>query len=136
MPTALDLAVRPRDTLGSGVLTGKYNRERGTAGRASLRGSVKERDLAIAAEVVSVAEKLGRTPAQVALAWVRQARGVMVPLVGARTREQLDDNLGCLDLELDPADKARLDEKSRIERGCPPEVLAEFRSDRAVGGRA
>lgn len=135
MAKALDLAVTPWDTLGSGVLTGKYNREPGAAGRAALRGSVKERDLAIAAEVIALAEKLGRTPAQVALAWVRQGPGVIVPLVGARTREQLDDNLGCLDLELDPSDKARLDEKSRIELGFPHEFLAQFRSDRIVNHR-
>jgi aryl-alcohol dehydrogenase-like predicted oxidoreductase len=135
MAKALDLAVTPWDTLGSGALTGKYNREPGAAGRAALRGSVKERDLAIAAEVIALAEKLGRTPAQVALAWVRQGPGVIVPLVGARTREQLDDNLGCLDLELDPSDKARLDEKSRIELGFPHEFLAQFRSDRIVNHR-
>ena len=132
---ALDLAVTPWDTLGSGVLTGKYNRDADAAGRAALRGSVKERDLGIAAEVVALAEKLGRTPAQVALAWVRQGQGVIVPLVGARTRQQLDDNLGCLDLELDPGDKARLDEKSRIELGFPHEFLAQFRSDRVVNHR-
>ena len=135
MAKTLDLAVTPWDTLGSGVLTGKYNRDVGAAGRAARRGSVSERDLGIAAEVVAVAEKLGRTPAQVALAWVRQRREVIVPLVGARTREQLDDNLGCLDLELDPADKARLDEKSRIELGFPHEFLAQFRSDRIVNHR-
>ena len=135
MAKALDLAVTPWDTLGSGVLTGKYNRDAQTAGRAALRGSVKERDLAIAAEVVALAEKLGRSPAQVALAWVRQGPGVIVPLVGARTREQLDDNLGCLDLELDGSEKARLDEKSRIELGFPHEFLAQFRSDRIVNHR-
>jgi len=135
MAKALDLAVTPWDTLGSGVLTGKYNRDADAAGRAALRGSVKERDLGIAAEVVALAEKLGRSPAQVALAWVRQGQGVIVPLVGARTRQQLDDNLGCLDLELDPGDKARLDEKSRIELGFPHEFLAQFRSDRVVNHR-
>jgi aryl-alcohol dehydrogenase-like predicted oxidoreductase len=136
MAMELDLAVTPWDALGSGLLTGKYNRDADSQGRASLRGRVRERDLAIAAEVVKLAEKLGRTPAQVALNWVRQGQGVIVPLVGARTRDQLDDNLGCLDFELDPADKAALDRASYIELGFPHEFLAEFRSDRIVNHRA
>src|SRR4030095_6258791 len=75
MARALDLAVTPWDTLGSGILTGKYNRDAGTEGRAVLRKRVNDRDLAIAAEVIQVAEKIGRTPAQIALNWVRGRRG-------------------------------------------------------------
>jgi aryl-alcohol dehydrogenase-like predicted oxidoreductase len=126
MAKALDLTVTPWDTLGSGVLTGKYNRDRSTRARASQRGELKERDLGIAAEVVKVAEELGRTPAQVALRWVLGGLGVIVPLVGARTREQLDDNLGCLAFELEEAQRARLDEVSRIALGFPHDFLREM----------
>ncbi len=136
MAKQLDLAVTPWDTLGSGVLTGKYNRDAGTQGRAAMRGRVNERDLGIAAQVVTLAEKLGRTPAQVALNWVRQGEGVIVPLVGAKTREQLDDNLGCLDFELDPADRGLLDQASRIELGFPHDMLAQFKTDRIANHRA
>jgi len=136
MAKAMDLGVTPWDTLGSGVLTGKYNRDGGADGRATMRGRVGERALEIAAEVVRVAEKIGRTPAQVALAWVRQGPGVIVPLVGARTREQLDDNLGCLDLELSPEDKQRLDEASRIRLGFPHEFLEQFRTSSIIDHRA
>jgi len=136
MAKTLDLAVTPWDTLGSGVLTGKYNREPETQGRAALRGRITERDLGIAAEVTKLAQELGATPAQVALAWVRQGPGVIVPLVGARTREQLDDNLGCLALELAPEQKSRLDEVSRIRLGFPHEFLAQFETDRIVNHRA
>jgi len=135
MARAMDLTVTPWDTLGSGVLTGKYNANPAEAGRARLRGSLKERDLAIAAEVVAVARELGRTPAQVALNWVRQGPGVIVPLVGARTRAQLDDNLGCLDFELSAAHKQRLDDASRIELGFPHEFLAQFRAANVVNHR-
>jgi len=65
--------------------------------------------LAIAAEVIQVAEKIGLSPAQVALNWVRQQRGVDRAARGAKTRAQLDDNLGCLEFELDPEDTARLE---------------------------
>jgi len=136
MAKELDLAVTPWDVLGSGVLTGKYNRDAETTGRAALRGQIKDRDLGIAAEVVKLAEKLGRTPAQVALNWVRQGQGVIVPLVGAKTREQLDDNLGCLEFELDPDDKARLDEVSQIELGFPHDFLAQFRTGSIVNHRS
>ena len=136
MARTLDLAVTPWDTLGSGVLTGKYNRDRDTDGRAALRGRIGERDLGIAAEVVKVAEELGRTPAQVALAWVRAGEGVIVPLVGARTLDQLEDNLGCLDFALQAEQKARLDEVSAIELGFPHDFLAQFRSDRILDHRA
>jgi len=126
MAKALDLTVTPWDTLGSGVLTGKYNRDAQAQGRATIRGQVKERDLGIAAEVVKVAGELGRTPAQVALRWVQGGEGVIVPLVGARTREQLDDNLACLDFELPPEHRQRLDEASRIELGFPHDFLRQM----------
>ena len=135
MAKALDLTVTPWDTLGSGVLSGKYNRERDTRGRAALRGHIEERDLAIAEEVVKVAAEIGRSPAQVALAWVRQGEGVIVPLVGARTLDQLNDNLGCLDFSLEPAHKTRLDEASRIELGFPHDFLAQFQTTRIQNHR-
>lgn len=136
MAKALDLTITPWDTLGSGVLTGKYNRDAGAQGRAAIRGQVKERDLGIAAEVVKVAEEIGRTPAQVALRWVLGGPGVIVPLVGARTREQLDDNLGCLEFELEPAQRQRLDEVSRIELGFPHDFLREMMPRTAESHRA
>jgi aryl-alcohol dehydrogenase-like predicted oxidoreductase len=136
MARALDLAVTPWDTLGSGILAGKYNRDPKARGRAALRGRVRERDLSIAGEVLKVAEEIGRSPAQVALSWVREGLGVIVPLVGARTAAQLEDNLGCLAFSLDPSQKARLDEASRIELGFPHDFLAQFATDRVANHRA
>ena len=78
------------------------------------------------AEVVRVAKEIGRTPAQVALNWVLGGPGVIVPLVGARTREQLDDNLGCLAFELDAEQRSRLDDVSGIELGFPHDFLQEM----------
>ncbi len=126
MAKALDLSVTPWDTLGSGILTGKYNRDKTTKGRAALRGQIRDRDLAIAEEVINVADEIGRTPAQVALNWVRQGLGVIVPLVGAKTREQLDDNLGCLEFELESAQIERLNEVSHIELGFPHDFLKDM----------
>ena len=136
MAKQLDLAVTPWDTLGSGVLTGKYNRDPEFQGRAALRGRVKKRDLGIAEEVVKLAEQIGRSPAQVALNWVRQGEGVIVPLVGAKTRDQLEDNLGCLEFTLTEEQKTRLDDASKIELGFPHDFLAQFKSDRIQNHRA
>lgn len=126
MAKEMDLTVTPWDTLGSGVLTGKYNQDAKAEGRAALRGRVEERDLGIAAEVMKVADEIGRTPAQVALNWVKGRLGVIVPLVGARTRKQLDDNLGCLEFELSSEQAGRLDEASQIELGFPHDFLREM----------
>jgi aryl-alcohol dehydrogenase-like predicted oxidoreductase len=136
MAKQLDLAVTPWDTLGSGVLTGKYNRDPEIQGRAALRGRLKQRDLGIAEEVVKLAERIGRSPAQVALNWVRQGEGVIVPLVGAKTREQLEDNLCCLEFRLSDEEKAGLDEVSKIELGFPHDFLAQFKTDRIENHRA
>jgi aryl-alcohol dehydrogenase-like predicted oxidoreductase len=121
--------------LAGGVLTGKYSRQDLTAAppapgesvRKSFNvalGGVNERSLAIADVVTDVAAELGHTPAQVALAWTLQNPQVTAPVVGARTPEQLLDNLGALDVDLSPAQLARLDEISSIDLGFPHAMLA------------
>ncbi|MGW3825700.1 aldo/keto reductase [Streptomyces sp. NPDC005071] len=59
--------------------------------------------------VVAVAEEAGRTPAQVALRWLLGRPGVTAPIIGARTVEQLTDNLGAVGWELTAEQAARLD---------------------------
>ncbi len=123
MARTFDLGVTPWGIVGSGVLTGKYNRDADAAGRAKMRGAVSERSLGIAAQVVAVADELGVTPSQVAINWVRQGPAVIVPLVGARTMDQLTENLGCLEFSLSAEHKAQLDEASAIEPGFPHDML-------------
>ena len=123
MARALDLAFTAWGCLGSGVLTGKYNRDRaGGGGRIESTGmesARSEHNLAIAAEVVAVASEIGATPSQVALSWVRQQPGVVIPVVGASKAHQLVDNLGALDVVLDVGQLERLDQASAIELGFP-----------------
>lgn len=107
--------------MGGGVLTGKYTRDPSATPDDSRRaaanaGRLTERNLQIAHEVDAVADELGATSAQVALAWVRR-RPSVIPIVGVRTVEQLEDNLGCLDVALPPDQLDRLDELSAIELG-------------------
>ena len=62
--------------------------------------------------LVEIAEARGVSAAQVALAWTLGRPGVATAVVGARTEEQLADNLGAADLVLDDDERARLDELS------------------------
>ena len=71
-----------------------------------------------------VAAELGRTPAQVGLAWTLQNPGVTAPVIGARTPAQLEDNLGALEVDLTASQLARLDEASAIDLGFPHALLA------------
>jgi len=123
MARAFDLGVTPWGIVGSGVLTGKYNRDPDAAGRAKMRDAISERSLRIAAAVVEIAGELGVTPSQVAINWVRQGPAVIVPLIGARTAEQLAENLGCLEFSLSDAHMIKLDEVSAIEPGFPHDML-------------
>ena len=123
MARALDLAVTPWSVLGAGTLTGKYSRGAQGEGRAREGAASDERNLAIADAVVEVAEEIGCAPSQVAVSWVRQQHGVIVPLIGARNLDQLRDNLGSLDVTLTAEQLARLDEVSRIEPGFPHDFL-------------
>jgi aryl-alcohol dehydrogenase-like predicted oxidoreductase len=130
MARELDLAVTPWGSLAGGVLTGKYAADR-TAGAEAARyvgnaqaTRIDERNLSLAAVVRETASALGRSPAQVALAWVRQRPGVIIPIVGARRTDQLRDNLGAFGLELPEAMMNELDAVSRIELGFPHDFLA------------
>lgn len=122
MARALDLTVTAWGALGTGVLTGKYRR--GESGRLNQWGAnINERDQRVATEVQKVAEAIGCAPAQVALSWVRAQKGV-IPILGARTLTQIQDNLGCLTITLAPEHLVRLDEASQIELGFPHDFLA------------
>jgi aryl-alcohol dehydrogenase-like predicted oxidoreductase len=87
-------------------------------------GFVNERTLAVAREIQAVARELGRSPSQVAIAWVAQRDGVVIPIVGARRLSQIEDSLGALGLELPTEIAVRLEQASRIELGFPHDFLA------------
>ena len=76
---------------------------------AQASGMLTERNLEIVETVKSVAEEIGASPSQVALRWVLDQPGVVAPIVGARKLSHLEENLGCLDIELDAGQRQRLD---------------------------
>src|SRR5258707_1418074 len=95
-------------SLGGGLLTGKCGKaatvgvtDKVGRGRLSLAGMgrrLTDQNLRVADEVAKMALDLGSPPSQVALNWVR-SKGV-IPVIGARTVAQMDQNLGALDFQL------------------------------------
>ena len=125
---AFGLSVTAWAPMGAGILTGKYTRGPSTLPEDSRRAAANqarltERNLQIAREVDRVADELGATSAQVAVAWVRQRGRWVIQFLGVRTLAQLQELLGCLDLELPAEHLARLRDASRIELGFPYELL-------------
>ena len=75
----------------------------------TLYSTTEENDAQIAARLTGVAEDLGASRAQVALAWLLSKRGVAAPIIGASREEQLDDLLAAVDLTLEPEQIAELE---------------------------
>lgn len=123
MARALDIGVTPWSVLGAGVLSGKYNRDSKATGRAKEGAALEQRNLDIAAAVGAVAEEVGCTASQVAIAWAQQQPGVIVPLIGARNAKQLEDNLGAARVSLTDDQMARLEQVSSFDLGFPHNFL-------------
>ncbi|AKH97497.1 aldo/keto reductase [Halanaeroarchaeum sulfurireducens] len=109
------LGVCPWSPLGQGFLTGKYSRENGLLGESRVAGSSRfeesyltEANFDLLDELEAVADDVGATPAQTAIAWLMHRPGVTAPILGARTVEQLEENLGAATVELDAEQMRRL----------------------------
>jgi aryl-alcohol dehydrogenase-like predicted oxidoreductase len=143
MAREMDLAVTVWSPLAGGLLTGKYADSANTAKEEKRLEhpmvaplvDITERKRSVSAAVVKVAEAIGKTPAQVALAWVHQQPGVMIPIIGARRLSQLKDNMACVEFSLDEAHLQQLNEVSRIELGFPHDFFTnEMVQNFAYGG--
>lgn len=137
MAEALGLAVTPWGAIGGGVLSGKYAQGTPEDSKrvAGNRHRVNERNLQVATEVSEVARALGVTSTQVALSWVRDATAQgTIPIVGARTVDQLADSLGSVDLILPAELRARLDAASKVDLGFPHEFLRRPSMARTLRG--
>jgi len=128
-----DLAVSPYSPLAGGFLTGKYERadpddpksvrapdgSRGSFDERFERFYLSERGWKVLDEIRAVADEIDASPAQVSLRWlIQQQDFTCVPIVGARTTEQLEENLGATEIELsrdqhDRITDARFDEDGR-----------------------
>ena len=88
--------------------------------------TTRRRTWRIIDEVRAVAEAHERTPAQVALNWLLRKPGVTAPIIGARTVEQLEQNLGAVGWSLSPEEVARLDEVSAVPLPSPYDFIERY----------
>jgi aryl-alcohol dehydrogenase-like predicted oxidoreductase len=117
MAEAFGMSVAAWAPLASGRLAG--------GSRRADPATLTPRDRAAAEAVRAVADELGATQAQVAIAWTRGRSTAVHPLVGVSTAEQLTENLGALDLVLPDDAVARLEAAVAFERGFPADFIAE-----------
>ena len=98
-----------------GLLSGKYKRDDMTAagrwqgGKDNLGREVTAKAFDVIEVLARIAERKSCTPSQLALAWNAAQAGITSPIIGPRLLEQLQDNLGALDVTLDAEDIAELD---------------------------
>jgi aryl-alcohol dehydrogenase-like predicted oxidoreductase len=126
---AFGLGLCPWSPLANGLLTGKYRKtEAGLQGDGRLgkggfstgvNSDLRERNQRIVEAVVAAARQLGKTPAQVALAWVNGRPGVSSTIIGVTKLEQLEDNLGALDVELPASILSELEQASAMPLQYP-----------------
>ena len=131
MTKALGLGFLGWGLLEGGELTGKYNSPTTEPKRSK---DTSERIKAIADVLMALAKEIGRTPSQVALNWARQSQYRIIPILGARSLSQLQDNLGCLDFELSAEHIERLNGASPIDLGFPSSFLASDHVHRLIFG--
>ncbi len=131
MAEDLDLAFAAWGALGAGVLSGKYNDDpTGGGGRIHTAGwgGLNDMRLAVAKEAVSVAGELGATASQVALSWLRSRSATLIPIIGASKVQQVEDNLGCLDVQLSAAQAERLEAANPMTLGFPYDFISGGRT--------
>jgi aryl-alcohol dehydrogenase-like predicted oxidoreductase len=128
LPMAKDfgMGVTVWSPLASGLLTGKYLQSKKSESKrldiAPFK-PVNERNQTIANAVVEVAEEIGKSPAQVALNWLRHQDDSIIPIIGARKVKQMEDNLKCLEFKLSEEHLQELNEVSQLELGFPHDYL-------------
>jgi aryl-alcohol dehydrogenase-like predicted oxidoreductase len=126
MAEALGLSVAAFGTLGHGALAGSTTRvPRPTA-----------RQRAAAAAVRAVADELGATPAQVAIAWTRARSPAVHPLVGVRAAAQVADVVAAADLVLPDELRVRLEAAAPFEPGPLADFMAQSAASPFVFGDA
>ncbi|WP_276253114.1 aldo/keto reductase [Halomontanus rarus] len=109
-----DLAVCPYSPLEGGFLTGKYDRDAsapdGSRGDLQSWDEFSDQQWAVLEAIETVAEEVDATPAQVSLRWLMERTFSCVPIIGARTVDQMEENASAVDVSLSPEQVERIDE--------------------------
>lgn len=131
---ALGMGILAWSPLGRGVLTGKYRHSLPLDSRGAnpetagfVQTYLDERGRRIVDAVATAAEGLGASPGEVALAWLRDRPGVVAPILGARTVQQLLAALASEELELPDEITSALDDVSAPHLGYPEAGWAQRR---------
>ncbi len=134
MARDLNIAITPWAPLAGGLLTGKYTSEAkphadiapGEQAQRLQAGQnrLDERNLQIARAVDEIAHELGKPASQVALNWLRQQPGTVIPIIGSRREAQILENLAASEWLLEPVHFEHLNTVSRIDLGFPHGFLA------------
>jgi aryl-alcohol dehydrogenase-like predicted oxidoreductase len=133
---AEELGQVPWGPLGGGFLSGKYRPgDRPTEGRIATtphhteeawHRRATERNWAIIDAMGDIAAARDKSYPQVALAWLLAQPTVVAPIIGVRTPEQLEDNLGAVGWSLTDEELTRLQEVSAVEEGYPYRMIREY----------
>ena len=125
LPTCreLGIGITAYGVLSRGLISGHWRKDAAGAGdfRAfspRFQGENAEKNLALVEALRAVATAKAVSVAQIAIAWVAAQGGDIVPLVGARRRDRLDEAMGALDVILTP------DDLSAIEQAVPKGAAA------------
>jgi aryl-alcohol dehydrogenase-like predicted oxidoreductase len=127
------LGILPWSPLASGFLSGKYTKNQPPPAGARLEkwkerfaGCDTDRGWRTLDAVMGIAREKGTTATAVSLAWLLAKPAVTSVIFGARSLQQLDDNLAAADVKLTPEDMKRLDDASAFELGYPYGFIANL----------
>ncbi|OCX53634.1 aldo/keto reductase [Mucilaginibacter sp. PPCGB 2223] len=137
LPMAADqkLAVMPWSPLAGGFLSGKYTRNSTKSG-ANRRDNFdfppvnKEKAYDIIDVIVETGKSHNVSAAQIALAWVRQQPGITSTIIGAKTADQLQDNIKSIEITLSADELKRIDEVSALSKEYPGWMVERQSADR------
>lgn len=145
LAVAEEMAITPWSPLAGGLLTGKYDSHGGDSNQdgrltRSPMGArkLRERNLEVSRALSGLAKKMQRSAAQLALAWLMQRSPVTtIPIIGARTLGQLEENLGAVEVQFGDTDLAALTALAPLEPEYPGSLLtSEFYSRMMFGDTA
>ncbi len=130
MAKAFKMGLVAWSPLAGGLLSGKYHSGDAKDSRLTTEMGKNFRRTGegpdrIVAALEKISKQVGRSLAQVALAWLRYRDIPVIPIIGARRISQLEDNLASLELELTAEQIGALDKASAIEMGFPHDFYAK-----------
>ncbi len=133
MAKAMGMGVTPWSPLAGGLLSGKFSRSNPPRSDGDTRLKPESKRLTehawkVVDALQAVAKARGCSVAQAALRWCMDRDGVQSTIIGARTMQQLEDNLAACEVRLTAEDTKRLDEASAVDRPFPWEFLEYVRA--------